>query len=198
MIRSSTRRAIGPICHSASIQPPAGGKWPVRGRRPEVGLMAAHPQKAAGSRTLPAQSLPRPSGEPQAASSAASPPLEPPGVRAGVVRVARGAENQVVALEGEQQIRQIGFGDGDGARAAATAAPASHLPWRRRRSSAPACPPSPRVPANSIESLMLNGTPCSGPRGSLASAAAASASALSASTPTAALIFGLIWAIRSR
>jgi hypothetical protein len=82
VIRSSTRRAIGPICHSASIQPPAGGKWPVRGRRPEVGLMAAHPQKAAGRRTLPAQSLPRPSGEPQAEISAASPPLDPPGVRA--------------------------------------------------------------------------------------------------------------------
>src|ERR1700760_2827759 len=39
------------------------------------------PQKAAGSLTLPAQSLPSPNGEPQATIRAASPPLLPPGVR---------------------------------------------------------------------------------------------------------------------
>ena len=78
--RSSTRRAMGPICHRLSIQPPDGGKWPVRGSRPEVGLMAAIPQNPAGSRTLPAASLPRPMGDPQAAISAASPPLLPPDV----------------------------------------------------------------------------------------------------------------------
>jgi hypothetical protein len=43
--------------------------------------MDAIPQKAAGSRTLPAASLPKPIGEPQAAMSAASPPLLPPDVR---------------------------------------------------------------------------------------------------------------------
>ena len=72
---------MGPICQTVSSQPPAGGKWPVRGRRPEVGLMPAMPQNAAGRRTEPAASLPRPSGEPHAAISAASPPLLPPQVR---------------------------------------------------------------------------------------------------------------------
>ena len=72
---------MGPICQSVSIHPPAGGTWPVRGRRPEVGLMLAMPQKCAGRRTLPAASLPRPKGDPHAAISAASPPLEPPEVR---------------------------------------------------------------------------------------------------------------------
>jgi hypothetical protein len=80
--RSSTRRLKGPICQRASIQPPDGGKCPVRGNRPEVGLMPAIPQNAAGRRTLPAQSLPNPMGEPHAAIRAASPPLLPPGVRA--------------------------------------------------------------------------------------------------------------------
>src|SRR5579871_1869533 len=74
---------MGPICQSVSIQPPAGGKWPVRGSRPEVGLMAAMPQNAAGTRTLPAASLPKPQGVPHAAIRAASPPLLPPEVRAG-------------------------------------------------------------------------------------------------------------------
>ena len=54
----------------------------MRGNRPEVGLIAAIPQKAAGSRTLPAASLPSPMGEPQLAIRAASPPLMPPEVRA--------------------------------------------------------------------------------------------------------------------
>ena len=83
-------------------------------------------------------------------------------------------------------------------------------PARRRRSTSvassveggaffrPSVPAVTTVPASSSESLMLNGTPWSGPRGSLASAAAASASALSVSTCMAALIFGLMAAIRSR
>ena len=54
----------------------------MRGSRPEVGLMPAIPQNAAGSRTLPAASLPSPMGEPQLAINAASPPLLPPEVRA--------------------------------------------------------------------------------------------------------------------
>ena len=69
--RSSTRRAMGPICQTASTHPPAGGTWPVRGRRPEVGFRLAMPQKWAGTRTLPAASLPRPNGDPHAAMSAA-------------------------------------------------------------------------------------------------------------------------------
>ena len=42
--RSSTCRAMGPICQIISIQPPAGGTCPVRGSLPEVGLIDAMPQ----------------------------------------------------------------------------------------------------------------------------------------------------------
>ena len=55
--------------------------WPVRGTRPEVGLSPAMPQQWAGPRMLPPVSLPKSSGEPPAATSAAQAPLEPPGVR---------------------------------------------------------------------------------------------------------------------
>ncbi len=43
--------------------------------------MQAMPQKCAGWRRLPPESLPSPQGEPQAAMIAASPPLLPPGGR---------------------------------------------------------------------------------------------------------------------
>jgi hypothetical protein len=46
--------------------------------RPAVGRIEAMPQKAAGMRSEPPMSLPRPSGEAPAAISAASPPLLPP------------------------------------------------------------------------------------------------------------------------
>jgi hypothetical protein len=50
-------------------------------RRLEVGLKPWMPQKCAGPRMLPPMSEPMPSGEPHAAITAPSPPLEPPGVR---------------------------------------------------------------------------------------------------------------------
>jgi hypothetical protein len=78
---SSTRRAMGPLGHPAWTHPPGPGTWPVRGNRPLVGLTPASPQKAAGRRTLPKASLPKPKAEPPTARSADSPPLLPPGVR---------------------------------------------------------------------------------------------------------------------
>jgi len=55
----------------------------VVGMRPGVGLRPAMPQKCAGMRMEPPPSLPIPPGEQKAAMAAASPPEEPPGVRAG-------------------------------------------------------------------------------------------------------------------
>ena len=65
------------------LDPASGGRnmAVARQSRPQVGFSAAMPQKCAGRRTLPAASLPSPNGDPQAAISAASPPLDPPGVR---------------------------------------------------------------------------------------------------------------------
>ena len=49
--------------------------------RPGVGFSPAMPQKCAGMRMEPPPSLPIPPAEQNAAMAAASPPLEPPGVR---------------------------------------------------------------------------------------------------------------------
>ena len=51
------------------------------GMRPGVGFSPATPQKCAGMRMDPPPSLPNPPAEQQAAMAAASPPLDPPGVR---------------------------------------------------------------------------------------------------------------------
>src|SRR5688572_25410972 len=52
------------------------------GTRPYVGLRVNVPVKAAGMRTEPPPSVPTASGASPAATAAAAPPLEPPGVRA--------------------------------------------------------------------------------------------------------------------
>src|SRR5262245_59915765 len=81
-IRSSTYRAMGPSCVSASTAPmPNGTTCPVLGTRPEVGLMPAIPQKCAGRRILQPVLLPISSAEPPEARIAPAPPLLPPGVR---------------------------------------------------------------------------------------------------------------------
>lgn len=48
--------------------------------RPCVGLMAARPQCAAGRRTLPAMSVPRPNAPRPHANDAPTPALDPPGL----------------------------------------------------------------------------------------------------------------------
>src|ERR1044072_4416751 len=53
----------------------------MRGTRPAVGLKPTSEQKLAGSRMLPPKSLPVPSHIWPAASAAAVPPEEPPGVK---------------------------------------------------------------------------------------------------------------------
>jgi len=79
--RSSTYRAIGPTWLRGSVSPPPSAYPPVLGTRPVVGLRAAIPQKWAGRRMLPPESLPMPIGDPPAAMIAASPLLLPPGDR---------------------------------------------------------------------------------------------------------------------
>jgi hypothetical protein len=57
------------------------GKWPLAEMRPGVGFSPAMPQKCAGMRMEPPPSLPIPPAEQNEAMAAASPPLDPPGVR---------------------------------------------------------------------------------------------------------------------
>ena len=59
----------------------ASGKTPSVDTRPHVGLNPTTPQQAAGSRIDPALSLPRAASHSPAASAAAEPPLDPPGMR---------------------------------------------------------------------------------------------------------------------
>ena len=65
-----------------SVKWPMRGTWPVLGTRPVVGLRLATPQQWAGQRMLPPESEPMPSGDPQAATMAASPLLLLPVQRA--------------------------------------------------------------------------------------------------------------------
>ena len=62
------------------------------GVRPRVGLRPKRPQQDAGIRIEPPPSLPCATGTMPAATAAAEPPLEPPGVRARFHGIARGAE----------------------------------------------------------------------------------------------------------
>ena len=69
--------AIGPTVSKLG----ASGKTPSAGTRPHVGLKPTIPQHAAGSRIEPALSVPSATSQSPAASAAAFPPLEPPGIR---------------------------------------------------------------------------------------------------------------------
>src|SRR6516165_11910862 len=72
---------MGPTTPINAKGPTDDGKWPVAGIRPGVGFKPQMPLKCAGTRIDPPPSLPIPPAEQQAAMAAASPPLEPPGVR---------------------------------------------------------------------------------------------------------------------
>ena len=66
------RRLKGPVLWNTAL---------VIGTRPWVGFSVGMPQKWAGTRRLPPESLPSPRGDAPAATMAASPPLLPPHVR---------------------------------------------------------------------------------------------------------------------
>ena len=70
--------AIGPIC-VCSVR--VYGTCPVIGTLPWVGLSPKIPQYEAGTLIEPPESLPIPIGDSKPAIAAASPPLDPPGVR---------------------------------------------------------------------------------------------------------------------
>src|SRR5215467_7497061 len=60
------------------------GTLPPRGTRPNVGLMPATPQSAAGIRMEPPVSVATAAGTSPAATAAADPPLEPPQMKSGL------------------------------------------------------------------------------------------------------------------
>ena len=76
-VGSSTVRVSGPTVSSEK----ESGIAPARETRPYVGLIAEVPQKAAGSRIEPPVSEPSPAKLARAATEAAVPAEEPPGMR---------------------------------------------------------------------------------------------------------------------
>src|SRR5258705_11545164 len=74
---SRTVRASGQTWATSSLPPAAG----YIGTRPKLGLRPTSPQKLAGIRIEPAPSEPSASGPNPAATAAAPPPVDPPGVR---------------------------------------------------------------------------------------------------------------------
>src|SRR5438067_1709064 len=75
---SGTVRAIGPEIP----RPKTPGPYGAGETRPSDGLLQTRPQHDAGLRIEPPPSLPCAIGASPAATAAAAPPLEPPGVRA--------------------------------------------------------------------------------------------------------------------
>ena len=131
------------------------------GTRPAVGLIEAIPQQCAGLRSEPPTSLPSPSGDMPEASADPSPPLEPPAVTPGShgLRVSPRSEESVWirSPRSGRFVRPIGI-----------------APAARRRSTwgasigetASASAGTPEVvgvPARSMFSLTVTGTPWSAP-----------------------------------
>ena len=134
------------------------------------------PHHAAGSRTLPPESLPIPSRDAPAATSAASPLLDPPTLRDASSGWATSPQGRVFAT---------------------TTAPASRslrttVASRSGLRSCASVSPAHGNPSTSIQSFTVTGRPCRGPTGpsvtNARSSAAASASARPSSKATTAFV----------
>ena len=82
---SSTVAASGPAWSSDQLC----GTMPPRPIRPKVGLSPTQPQRLAGIRIDPPVSEPSAPAQSPAATAAPEPPLDPPGTRPEVARIAR-------------------------------------------------------------------------------------------------------------
>ena len=199
---SATVRAIGPSTANSWVTTPssANGMVDAAGTRPVVGLIDAIEQHVAGLRSDPPRSLPNPIGVMPVANAAPSPPELPPAVWSGCqgLRVSP-CKSLSVLIRSPRSGRLV--------RASGTA-PAAFMRSTTGAStvaaaSASACKPCVVAwPATSMFSLIVNGTPASGPRGSpaarAASIAAAAASEISGIVRVTALTVGLTASMRSR
>ncbi len=82
---------------------------PNRLTRPYPGFTPTTPQNAAGWRTDPPVSEPSAAGVTPAATSAAEPPLDPPGTQVGVERVVDAAERGVFRRRAHRELVEIGL-----------------------------------------------------------------------------------------
>ncbi len=149
---SSTERANGPTWSSDH----ASGTAPSTGTSPCGPLSPTTPQNAAGRRIEPTVCEPMAPGTMRAATAAAEPDDEPPGVWAGFhgLRAGDGSRNANCVVWVLPRMTA------PAARSRATA-PQSRVGRVWANSRAPAVV---GIPATSKMSLMPTGTPCSGPR----------------------------------
>ena len=199
---SATWRAIGPsVSISCAAMPGScGGISVAHGTTPVVGLMEVMPQHVAGLRSDPPMSLPNPSGDMPLASAEPSPPLEPPAVRPGChgLCVTPCSDDSVVmrSPRSGRLVRPIGMAPAARARCTSGASEVETASARK----ATACVVG--VPARSMFSFTVTGTPCSAPNESPAatalSAASAAASEASSQRRTTAFNHGLTSSMRAR
>ena len=104
---SSTERVSAP----KTIQWLPSRSCGARGTRPRCGLRPNRPVQAAGMRIEPAPSAASAAGTIPAATAAAEPPLDPPGVRLGVPRVAGDAPGHRLRERPEPQLGHRGLAD---------------------------------------------------------------------------------------
>src|SRR5512139_1368868 len=192
---SGTVRAIGPPWSRED----AKAIIPYRETRPYVGFTPTTPQREAGWRIDPPVSVPTPAKHSPAATAAAVPPDEPPGIRsvAQGFRVGPKCDVSVEDPIANSSMFCLPRRTAPAARTfSATAASYGGVNEDRMR-----LPHVVRIPRVQKMSLRPTGTPWSGPRilpfASSASHAAASARAASGRTVMYALIFGLSRSIRS-
>ena len=121
---TSHRRARGPASTSstAAVSPTDRVSTPSETRklcppsgptetRPRAGFSPTSPQHDAGIRIEPPPSLPCATGTIPAATAAAAPPLDPPGVRSSVPRVARRAEPPRLGRRQDAHLGHRGLAD---------------------------------------------------------------------------------------
>src|SRR5262249_3544421 len=153
---SATLRAIGPTCDSVGAA--VVGQT---GTRPYWGLMPARPVKLHGMRIEPPPSVPIASGVMPAATEAAAPALEPPGVLPGFhgVRVMPVSGQSPTALQPNSLVVVLPI----------TIAPAFFMRSTAGASAAATLSAMVREPKQNgtlptaTRSFAENGTPCSGP-----------------------------------
>ena len=171
------------------------------GTRPKLGFSPTLPQKAAGMRTDPAPSVPTLSGPRPAATAAAVPPEDPPGVRVGShgLRVMPVSSELVSPLQPNSGVVVLPIRTAPASRSRAVAGASTSQAWSGSTVRLPRRVGQPRV---RMRSLIEVGTPSSGPTGSpcrqRTSLAAAEAMASSAATRQKALIVGSSDSMRSR
>ena len=171
------------------------------GIRPYDGLNPGRPQNAPGMRVEPPPSEAVANGTMPAATAAAEPPLDPPGVRDGFhgLRVTPHAGVAVMQVEPNSGAAVLPIGTAPAARSRATCTESSSIGGRSLYSSDP-CDVG--RPAQSSRSFTPKGTPAIGPgsspRATAASTASAAFRARPSSTTTKAFSAGLSASSRAR